>query len=83
MSPDMCTKPCPVPIISWVTEWMTGFRFYPTSDTEHYQLVILHEFVVNEKNYRECIMLSRVTKKILLCGIALSVLRLEYLRFPK
>ena len=32
----MCTKPCSVPIISWSTKWMTGFRFYLTSDTEHY-----------------------------------------------
>ena len=22
---DMCTKPCPGPIISWSTIWMTGF----------------------------------------------------------
>ena len=47
MPVDMCTKPCSGPIISRITKWMTGFRFYPTSDTEHYQLMILHEFVVN------------------------------------
>ena len=29
----MCTKPCAVPIISRINKWMTGFRFYPTSDT--------------------------------------------------
>ena len=37
---DICTKPCSGPIISHSTKWMTGFRFYPTSDTEHYQVVI-------------------------------------------
>ena len=46
MPADMCTKPCPVPIISRSNKWMTGFRFYPTSVTEHYKLMILHEFVV-------------------------------------
>ena len=35
MTADMCTKPCSGPIISRSTEWMTGFRLYPTSDTEH------------------------------------------------
>ena len=30
---DMCTKPCAGPIISQSTKWMTGFRFYPTSET--------------------------------------------------
>ena len=44
---DMCTKTCSGPIISMSTKCMTGFRFYPTSDTEHYQLMILHDFVVN------------------------------------
>ena len=24
----------------------TGFRFYPTSETEHYQFMRLHEFIV-------------------------------------
>ena len=33
MPEDMCTKPCSGPIISWSTKWMTGFRFYPTSET--------------------------------------------------
>ena len=44
---DMCTKPCSGPIISWSTKWITGFMFYPTSDTQDYQLMTLHEFVVN------------------------------------
>ena len=44
---DMCTKPCAGPIISRITKWMTGFLLYPTSDTEHYQLMILHKFFVN------------------------------------
>ena len=33
MPADMCTKPCSGPIIIWSTKWMTGFRFYPTSET--------------------------------------------------
>ena len=33
MSEDMCTKPCPGPIISRGTKWMTGFIFYPNSET--------------------------------------------------
>ena len=44
---DMYTKPFPGPIIGRSTKWMTGLRFYPTSDIEHYQLIILHNFVVN------------------------------------
>ena len=44
---DMCTKPWSGPVISLSNKWMTGFRFYPTSDTEHYPLMILHDFVVN------------------------------------
>ena len=47
MPTDTCTKPCSGPIISWSNKWMTGFRLYLTSDTEHYQLMILHEFIVN------------------------------------
>ena len=43
----MCTKPSSGPIISWITKGMAGFRFYPTSDTEHYQLMILQKIVVN------------------------------------
>ena len=39
---DMCTKPCSVTIIGRSTKWMTGFRFYPTSETKHYQFMILH-----------------------------------------
>ena len=42
MPADMCTKPCPGPIISRVNKWMTGFRFYPTSETEHYQFMRLN-----------------------------------------
>ena len=33
MPTDMCTKPCSGTIISCITKWMTGFRFYPTSET--------------------------------------------------
>ena len=33
---DMCTKPCLYPIISRSTQFITGFRLYPTSDIEHY-----------------------------------------------
>ena len=33
MPEDMWTKPCLGPIISRSTKWMTGFRFYPASDT--------------------------------------------------
>ena len=46
MPADMCTKPCSGPIISRSTKWMTGFRFYSTSETEHYQFMRLHEFIV-------------------------------------
>ena len=41
---DMCTKPFSGPIISRSNKWMTGFRFYSTNDTEHYQLIILYDF---------------------------------------
>ena len=44
---DICTKPCIGPIIRRRTKWMTLFRLYPTSVTEHYQLMILYEFVAN------------------------------------
>ena len=30
---NMCTKPCPGPIISQSNKWMTVFRLYPTSET--------------------------------------------------
>ena len=30
---DMCTKPCSGTILSRSNKWMTGFRFYPNSDT--------------------------------------------------
>ena len=47
MLADLCTQPCSGPIISRSTKSMNGFRFYPTSETEHYQLMRLHEFIVN------------------------------------
>ena len=47
MPEDICPKPCLGPIISRSTKWMTVFIFYPNSYTEHYQLMILNEFVVN------------------------------------
>ena len=43
----MFIKPCSGPIISQINKWMTIFRCYPTIDTEHYQLVVLHHSVVN------------------------------------
>ena len=46
MPADMCTKPCSGLIISCSTKCMTGFRFYPTSETEHYQFMRLQEFIV-------------------------------------
>ena len=45
MLSDMCTKLCLGPIISRSTKWMTGFGFYPTSETERYQFIILHNFL--------------------------------------
>ena len=42
----MCTKPCSGPIVSQSNKWMTGLRFYPTDDIEHYQFMRLHEFIV-------------------------------------
>ena len=47
MPSDMCTKPRSGPIIIWITKGTTGFILYPTSDTEHYKLMILHDFFVN------------------------------------
>ena len=47
MTSYMCTKPCSGPIISRITKCMTGFRYYPTIVSEHYQLMRLHDFVVN------------------------------------
>ena len=49
MPEDMCTKPCSGPIISRSTNSMTRFRFYPTSETEHYQFIRLHEFIENSR----------------------------------
>ena len=53
---DMCTKPCSGPIISQSTKCMTGFRLYTTIETEHYQLMILHEFIVNQMDYQKHIL---------------------------
>ena len=53
MPEDMCNKPCSGPIINQTTKWMTGFRLYPTSDTEHYQLMRLYKFVVNLTYYQK------------------------------
>ena len=47
MTADICTKPWSGPIISRSIKGMTGFRLYPTSGTEQYKLMILHEFLVN------------------------------------
>ena len=55
MPSDMCTKPCSGPIISQ-SKWMTGLRFYPNSDTEHYQFMRLHEFIVKKMEYQENIL---------------------------
>ena len=46
MQADMHSKTCPGTVISWITKWMSGFRFYASSDTEHHQLIKLHEFDV-------------------------------------
>ena len=42
MPEDICTKLCSGPIIIRSTKWMNGFRFYPTSETEHYQFMRLY-----------------------------------------
>ena len=42
MPSNMFTKPCSGPITSKSTKSMTGFILYPTSDTERYQIMILH-----------------------------------------
>ena len=52
MPADMCTKPCSGPIIIRITKWITGFRFYPTSKTEYYQFMRLHEFFVKYMSYQ-------------------------------
>ena len=49
LSEDMCTKPCSVSVISSITKWVIGLRLYLTSNSEHYQLMRLHEFVVNKE----------------------------------
>ena len=43
---DICTKPCSGQIISRGTKWMAVLILYPTSETEHYQFMRLHEFIV-------------------------------------
>ena len=43
---DMFTKQCSGPIISQITQWMTGLRFYPNRKKEYYQFMILHAFIV-------------------------------------
>ena len=53
---DMCTKPCSGPRISRSTKWMSGFIFYPTSETEHYQFMRLHEFIVKLIDYQDNIL---------------------------
>ena len=60
MQVDICTKPCSGPIISSINTWINGLIFYPTSDIEQYQLMILPGFIGNFKNYRKCIMLSNI-----------------------
>ena len=47
MPADMCTKPYSGTLISLSTKWMTVFRFYPDSETEHYQFMRLRKFIVN------------------------------------
>ena len=42
MPADMCTKPCSCQLIGWSTKYITGFRFYPTSEIGNYQFIILH-----------------------------------------
>ena len=37
---DMCTKPFSGPIISRITKCINRFILYPTSDAEHYQIMI-------------------------------------------
>ena len=46
MPAAMCTKPCSGLIISQSNESITGFRFYPSSDTVNQQLTKLNEFDV-------------------------------------
>ena len=53
---DMCTKPRSGPNRSQSTKWMNGFRLYAARDIEHYQLMSLHEFVVNQTYYQENIL---------------------------
>ena len=47
MTADMCTRPWSGQIISHGPKCMTGFRFYPTSDTEHYVFMKLQKIIVN------------------------------------
>ena len=56
MAEDICIKLYSVPIISRSNKWMTRLIFYPTSDVEKYQLLRLHEIVVNYTNYGKSMM---------------------------
>ena len=55
----MCTKPCVGPIISRINKWITGFCFYPLSETEYNKLKELQKFEATEPYYGRCIMWSR------------------------
>ena len=52
MPADMFTKSCSGTILSRITKWITGFILYPTIDTEQYQFMRLHEFILNYMYYQ-------------------------------
>ena len=54
----MCTKPCSGPIVSCSTELMTDLCFLPSSDSENYQFMKLHQFEVRQQYNKKCIMWS-------------------------
>ena len=56
MLADMRTKPCSGTIISRSNKCMTGFIFYPTSETEHYQFMRLHKYIVKLMDYQDNIL---------------------------
>ena len=63
------------PIISCSTKCTTGFRFYPTSDSEHYQLTRLHYFVLKtNKLQRVYDVISRYQGECMMwsCGIIIA-----------
>ena len=60
MSEDISTKPYSGLIISFSTKWMARFRFYPSNDTKHHQLIKLHEFDATYSYCGESIMRSCV-----------------------